>query len=379
VLIQRISKENVGTVELDLICKNGRRIPTEYNCSVINDHQGHSKYIIAIGRDLRERKKVAYQLQQSQKMEAIGTLAGGIAHDFNNLLSVITGNISYALNALNIDDERHELLSEVLKSSKQAQKLTYQLLTFSKGGEPVKKISNINKILEESAIFSTSGAKTNCRFEFADDLWLSDFDEGQMNQVFSNLIINANQAMPNGGTIRIKTQNTEVETDSGLTLSAGPYIKIMIEDQGIGIHKQHLHNIFEPYYTTKQNGNGLGLAIVYSIITKHEGHIDVYSEVEKGTVFNIYLPALIRKMVENIKQKEINHVGQGRILIMDDQEPILKMAGRMLNRMGYETDFAFDGSETIEKYRKAYHEKNPFDIVILDLTIPGGMAMAFGQ
>jgi len=323
--------------------------------------------------DITQQKKMGLQLQQSQKMESIGTLAGGIAHDFNNMLGIITGNISFALSILNKDDELYEVLSDVQESSKQAKNLTHQLLTFSIGGSPITKSSDINRLLKESAIFVTRGAKANCNFELSDDLWLSEIDEGQVNQVIGNLIINANQAMPNGGIITIRTENTEIKIKSDLPLSAGRYIKIEVEDQGVGISEKHLTNIFDPYFTTKQKGSGLGLATTYSIIARHGGYISAYSEIEKGTIFSIYLPASSMALKETVDKEETKHEGEGKILIMDDQEPILKMVGRIINRMGYDTVSATDGSKAVELYRDAYQSGNPFGLVILDLTVPGGM------
>jgi len=331
---------------------------------------------LEIIRDITESVQLEARIQQAQRMEAVGTLAGGIAHDFNNMLGVITGNISYALSNVNKDDELFEVLFDVQESSKQAQSLTHQLLTFSKGGAPIKEVSDINRLIKEAAIFSTRGAKANCSFKLSGDLWIAEVDEGQINQVVGNLVINANQAMPNGGNITIRTENAEICSESSLPLSIGRYIKIVVEDQGIGISKKQLSNIFEPYFTTKQKGSGLGLATTYSIINRHGGYIAVYSEIDKGTVFNIYLPATSKGVKDTEEKSEPGHSGQGKILVMDDQESILKMVRRMLNRMGYETEFALNGTEAVKKFQKAFGSKESFDLVILDLTIPGGMGGA---
>ncbi|MBF0231658.1 MAG: AAA family ATPase [Desulfamplus sp.] len=372
-MTQKVLAEGFGTVEMELICKNGRKVPTEYSASVINDEQGNSKYFISIGRDVSERKKTEEKLQHVHKMEAIGTLAGGIAHDFNNLLSVITGNISYALSQVGSNEELHDVLRDVQEGAKQAQNLTQQLLTFAKGGEPIKKAIQLNPLVQDSSGFVLRGAKSKCEYHLAHDLWNVEADSGQLHQVISNLVINADQAMPNGGIITIQTDNFEVESGTDFHLTAGKYVKISIRDQGVGIQDKYIAHIFDPYFTTKQKGSGLGLATAYSIIKRHGGHIAVYSEMGKGTIFHIYLSASIDSVHESKKDLNQKHTGQGKILIMDDQEAILKMAGRILNRMGYTTEFALDGSEAIKKYCEAYQNQNPFNLVILDLTIPGGM------
>lgn len=268
------------------------------------------------------------------------------------------------------------MLSDAMDGAKQAQNLTHQLLTFAKGGEPIKKPCQINQLLVKSAKFVTSGAKSRCECKLADDLWAAEVDSGQINQVISNLIINADQAMPNGGIITIGSENIEISTDNAFQLPAGKYIKICVEDQGIGIQRKHVLNIFDPYFTTKQRGSGLGLATVFSIVKKHDGHITVYSEVGKGAVFHIYLPALTTDIQEIEDKRRSEHAGHGRILVMDDQELILNMIRMMLDRMGYETESATDGAKAIELYREAYEAGTPFDLVILDLTVPGGMGGA---
>ncbi len=378
-------KETGVTITSEALAKDskGNEVWLESSLIPVFDDDGKIDYLTVVSANTTQRKKheqekkrFEEQFKQSQKMEAIGTLAGGIAHDFNNMLGIIIGNISYALGGLNKNDELYEVLTDVQQTSKQAQGLTHQLLTFSKGGEPIRKSADINKIISDAAIFSIRGAKSKCSFELSDDLWPSEVDEGQMNQVVNNLVMNANQAMPNGGVITIRTENVTIESKSAIPLPAGRYIKIAVEDQGVGISTNHLANIFEPYFTTKQKGSGLGLATAYAIIKKHDGHITVYSEIEKGAVFHIYLPASGQTAHESRGDLEQKHAGQGRILIMDDQEAILKMAGRMLNRMGYEIKTSTDGAEAIELYREAHDAGNPFELVILDLTVPGGVGGA---
>lgn len=330
---------------------------------------------IALKQSLTRRalKESQQQFLQSQKMEAIGTLAGGIAHDFNNMLGVITGNLSYALSQMKQNDALHDVLIDVQEAAKQAKNLTQQLLTFSMGGEPIKKVIQLNQLIQDSSAFVVRGGSSKCKFMLAPDLWRIEADSGQLNQVISNLVINADQAMPNGGVINIQSENFENDSHNELNLPAGKYIRISIQDQGVGIQEKYISRIFEPYFTTKQKGSGLGLATVYSIIKRHGGYIKVFSEIGKGTVFHIYLPASEKNVQEFEKKQSKPHVGDGKILIMDDQEAILKMAKRMLDRMGYNIEFALDGSEAIKKYRDAYLGQHPFDLVILDLTVPGGL------
>ena len=219
-----------------------------------------------------------------------------------------------------------------------------------------------------------SGSKVTCEFSLPDDLWWVEVDEGQIDQVINNMIINANQAMPGGGTIRVWAENVIVGAEEGLPLKEGKYVKISIKDQGTGISKENLQNIFDPYFTTKQAGKGLGLAIAYSIINKHGGHITAESEIGAGTIFTIFLPAFEKETfrVQQIEEEKI-YKGKGKILVMDDKENIKNMVKHMLNILGYEVELATDGVEAIELYKEAKASEQKFDAVILDLTVPGGM------
>lgn len=368
--------EPVEYHENEIITNNGNTKIIAWHNSIIRDDNGKITGVLSSGEDHTIRKKLEDQILQSQKLEAISTLAGGIAHDFNNMLGIITGNISYGLSFVNEGDELFDVLSDIQEGAKQAQSLTQQLLTFSKGGEPIKKAVDFNAILKESSIFNTRGAKARCEFDLQDDLWTLEVDKGQMNQVISNLIINALQAMPDGGTIKIRTNNTEVKTDSRLPVPPGNYVKTVIEDRGVGISKENLTQIFDPFFTTKQEGNGLGLTTTYSIINKHGGRIMVKSLLNIGTTFTLYLPVSDKTNFQIERKKIMVYQGAGKILIMDDNDSILKIAGKILNKIGYETVLSTDGAEAIDIYKKAYHSQNPFDLVILDLTVPGGMGGA---
>jgi len=324
----------------------------------------------------KEKKQLEGHLQQAQKMEAIGNLAGGIAHDFNNMLGVIMGNISYSLSQVNGDKDLFKTLSDAQEGAKQAQQLTHQLLTFSKGGEPIKKITNVNKLLEESATLMSRGSKSICEFDLSDDLWPAEVDTGQLNQVFNNLCINAIQAMPDGGILHVTTKNLKLKDGGSIPLQAGSYILIRLSDTGTGIPEKFLVKIFDPFFTTKNTGTGLGLATTFSIIKRHGGHISVSSVVGEKTAFDIYLPADRVNVVEVDDKKESTHIGSGKILIMDDQEPILEIAERMLKFAGYETVTVTDGSQAVALYKEAMENEKPYDLVILDLTVPGGMGGA---
>jgi len=327
--------------------------------------------------DITDKRKMEDDLLRVQKLESIGILAGGIAHDFNNILTGIMGNVSLARMLINTGEKAFERLTVAESACLQAKKLTQQLLTFSKGGVPIIKPTLIKELLIESSNFVLRGANTKCEFSIPDNIWNAEVDAGQIGQVISNLIINADQAMQEGGTINVLAENVILEEKNTLTLNGGEYIKITIEDHGIGIPEENLKKIFDPYFTTKQKGNGLGLAIVYSIVRKHNGQTIVESQLGIGTKFQIYLPAFLEdiqiKKEEKEESKDKIIFGKGKILVMDDEETIRQLAYEMLNSMGYEVISAIDGFEAIELYIDALKSERPFDVVIMDLTIPGGL------
>ncbi len=311
---------------------------------------------------------------KADKLESVGILAGGIAHDFNNILTSILGNICLAKMQVKHEDDIFDLLSAAEKASMRAQGLTRQLLTFAKGGAPIKETASLQKLIKESSLFMLQGSKSVCELQIAEDLWPVDADVGQISQVISNIVINANQAMPEGGIIRIAAENLMPEKIDEVPINKGKYIRISIKDQGVGIAEKHIAKIFDPYFTTKQAGSGLGLATAYSIIKKHNGHIFVVSLPGTGTTFDIYLPVSDNRI--QVKEEAVLLKGRGKILVMDDDEHLKKIAKKMLDMLGYESELARDGDEAIEMYKKAMESGKPYDTVFLDLTVSGGMGGA---
>ncbi len=367
------------------VFKTGKPVFTEmYNARIgyleiravpIFDDRGKVLMVAEHIRDITERRKMEDELLKAQKLESLGVLAGGIAHDFNNLLTAIMGNISLAKMFADPETKAFERLADAEKACERATALTQQLLTFSRGGAPVKKTASIVQIITDSAGFMLRGSNVRCEFDLQKDLWAVDVDEGQMCQVINNLIINADQAMPDGGIITVSAENVSIDGSDVLSLKEGRYIRISIRDQGLGIPQEYLAKIFDPYFTTKQRGSGLGLATVYSIIKSHQGHLEVESAEGVGTVFRLYLPASEKEieLAENADREEKSHHGSGRILVMDDEEIIREIAREILHHLGYEVDVCRDGTSALALYREALESDKPYSAVIMDLTIQGGM------
>ncbi len=358
--------------ELELRGFKGRVIWVEVREAPIVKN-GRTVAVVGALSDITERKRMEKEMIKSQKLESLGILAGGIAHDFNNVLTVILGNISLAHLLLTPDDPASGRLDQAEKACLQARDLTQQLLTFSKGGSPVRTTLRVEQILQDSAGLAVRGSNVKCTIHCADSIHNVDADAGQMTQVFNNIILNASQAMAEGGTIRIEAENADIGPEGGLPLNPGTYVKINVTDGGPGIPEGHLQRIFDPYFTTKKKGSGLGLSVAYSIVKNHEGHIDVHSVPYFGTTFSVYLPASRKQPGAEPQRESIEPAAGRRVLVMDDEEMVRDIAGAMLRHFGFETVLTGDGSKAVSLFRQAKESGEPFDVVILDLTVSGGM------
>jgi PAS domain S-box-containing protein len=324
-------------------------------------------------RDISARKHAEEEMQRFDKLQSIGILAGGIAHDFNNILQGLYGNISLAKEDLPNDHTSYLSLEEAEKSMTRAVRLTKQLLTFAKGGAPIKETFDLRPEIEETARFDLSGSNVKLIYHPASDLWQVDADKGQVHQVISNLVINAKQAMPQGGDLHITLENANIEENTAVVIRPGKYVKVSIKDEGCGIAPEVLKHIYDPYFSTKKSSSGLGLATVWSIITKHGGHISAVSEVGQGTTFSFYLPATVSALplvTPGSTEHPLPHK-PGKILVMDDEECVRVITTRILTSCGYTIATTRGGQETITRYKQALESDEPFDLVILDLTIPG--------
>ena len=352
--------------------KDNRTLDIFLSAAVTKDDQGFPTGMVVNLSDITQRKALEAQYEQAQKMESLGTLAGGIAHDFNNLLSGIYGYLDLAKKKVT-DPKISDYITRALNSSERAKSLTHQLLTFSKGGEPIKKIEPLPSFLQETTRFALSGSNVSCSFNIAPDLWMCDYDKNQIGQVIDNLVINAHHAMPSGGNIEVAAVNVTIPENTHPGLQPGRYVKISITDTGTGIPEKYLSRIFDPFFTTKQKGSGLGLATSYSIIKRHGGIIEVESEPGAGTVFHTFIPAASSFSRNEPAASEKLYKGSGMILVMDDEEMIREMLAVMLESLGFTTAATSDGHEALETFKALMNKSLPVQAIILDLTVPGGM------
>ena len=356
-----------------LVHRDGREIVVADSGAPIFDKQSNIIGVVVVFRDTTEKQRLLENLQRAEKLQSLGVLAGGLAHDFNNLLGGIFGYLELAQQHSAQNDKARRYIEKALTTFNRAKDLTQQLLTFSKGGAPNRKTNSIAPVLRENTLFALSGSNISAHFDFNENLWLCDFDENQIGQVIDNLVINAQQAMPLGGSITVAVQNVQLTAESSVPLNPGKYVMFSVTDSGTGIPPNILPRIFDPFFTTKQKGSGLGLTTVYSVIAKHEGTITVESKPDKGTTFHVYLPVSEKEASEVTPPTITMHKGIGRILVMDDEESIRETTQDMLESLGYAAFCAQDGQEALDRYQAAIVEKNPFDAVIIDLTVPGGM------
>lgn len=369
VAVSRIARD----VENWNLTKDGRRVCLLTNATPILDESGGFMGTRGVDKDITIRKRMEEEALKAHKLASLGVLAGGIAHDFNNILTSVMGNLSLARSLTPGVADAHERLAEAEKALIRAKDLTHQLLTFAKGGAPVLRSSSIEGLVRDSVGFALAGANVDCEMDLPEDLWPVHIDEGQVSQVIQNLVINAVQAMPDGGSLQVNARNLETEGGAHGDLDPGRYVGVSIRDEGLGIPQRHLARIFDPYFTTKQKGSGLGLAVSYSVMKNHGGQITVHSELDKGTTFEILLPVSDRSPPAAVEPVTTGFRGSGRILVMDDEDIVSEVIQSLLVEAGFEVTCVSDGEAAIESYGEAQGTDHAFDAVILDLTVPGGM------
>ena len=373
-IIKRVAHappETPTSIVARLVKKNGESILCQFSGGVVVFNG--KKAVMGIAKDITDIRRLEKEVQKLDRLESLGLLAGGIAHDFNNLLTGIMGHISLARAKSYADEELNKILKEAENAAMMAKQLTQQLLTFSSGGAPIKENMDVREIIEESTRFILRGSNVKSEFDLDAEVSMVDADREQLSQVISNLVINAVQAMPDGGLIRVKARDVDMVKGNSHSLRAGKYVYIEVADTGVGIPDEIIDKIFDPYFTTKEDGNGIGLAVSFSIVRRHKGIMEVTSTPGKGSVFKIYLPA-VQAAVQEIKHTESRpHTTRERILLMDDKPIIRKVAAAMLTNLGYTADTAADGSQAVAMYRDAFLSGNPYVCVILDLQVPKGM------
>ena len=368
-----VHSASTGAILLVLVSRDETERLVACSVAPICKHEGKIIGGVLVFRDITEKRRMQEEMLRVEKLESIGVLAGGIAHDFNNILTAIIGNVALTKSHIQPETVVFTKMGEIEKAAFRARSLTQQLLTFSKGGEPVKRPLSLDRLFHDAAMFALGGSNVGLEFNPPADLWPVEADEGQIGQVINNLVINAVQAMPDGGVILGGIKNVVLSGVSPLPLPRGRYVMLTLKDFGKGIPKEDLPRIFDPFFTTKKSGSGLGLATAYSILEKHKGYLTVDSQLGCWTVFTAYLPASDQEVVHAPEIENGIVRGVGKVLLMDDDETILEAVGAMLLHAGYEVCYARDGREMLEYYEKALSDGEPFDVVVLDLTIPGGM------
>ncbi len=397
VILPAVQQKGRWDGEISGADRNGQPFELWLTASLVRNVEGQPIAMVGLTRDLADQKKLEAERVRAQKIESIGVLAGGLAHDFNNLLTIILGNIDLARLFAGSNPDVSEALDHASEASLRAGDLTRQLITFSKGGTPVKRVGNIGRTVRETVLFAASGSNLACEFSIPENLPPVDFDEGQMRQVILNFVQNAREAMPGGGTLRVAACACRLAEGEIPPLAAGNYLCLEFVDQGSGIAREHLNRIFDPYFSTKEmdavKGRGLGLAVCSSIVRSHGGAITADSLIGKGTTITVYLPESTHAADEEDQEcpepatespaltgspasgteRLPEGTPRGRVLVMDDEPLVLEMSGTALRRLGYATILARSGAEAIVQYQINLDSGRRFDAVILDLTVPGGL------
>ncbi len=332
-------------------------------------HDPHVRGIVINTRDITERRRLEEHNQQREKLESLGLLAGGLAHDFNNLLTAIHGGIELADRALPDGHEATRWLDHAGRALRNAQHVTGQLLAFARGGAPIKRALVLEELVREAVHLTTRGTKIACVIDAGPGLWPVEVDEAQISQVFHNLMLNAVQAMPSGGEVHIRMEN--VGTAAGVDRRAA--VRVTVLDQGPGMSSDVLEHIFDPYYTTKPNGTGLGLSTAYAVLSRHDGTIRAFSTPGEGARFEVELPARPGARIQTEANRPTEHRGQGKALVMDDEEGVREVLTEMLAELGYMPTSVNDGGAAVHAYEAALQTSEPYELVILDLTVAGGM------
>jgi PAS domain S-box-containing protein len=376
--------DNSGILHFKKHClmrsKEGFEYQVELSIAPIISNDEDIIGMVLVFSDVTEKLKLESEIFKIRKLESLGMLAGGIAHDFNNILTGIITNLFMAKCNLPQAGETYNLLVDAEKACFRASRLTKQLLTFSKGGAPLKEVASMREIIEETVGFSLSGSNATYSLELPDDLLAVNIDKGQIDQVINNLLLNAQQSMPSGGMITVKAENatlTKEMAESTLlgnsSMKPGRYIKVSVRDEGCGISRKDLERVFDPYFTTKTKGTGLGLTTSYAIIKNHDGIITVDSEIGRGSLFSFYLPALDVSLENSLEAAPKKNRKGGKILVMDDDDAVRTVVSQILRGYGYKVSCLASSGETIDAFKEALQQGEPFDVVIMDLTIPGGM------
>ncbi len=363
--------------EIRFLRRGAEGINIHARCGLVRDRAGRPLYAISVVEDASWWRRQEEERIKASKLEAMGLLAGGIAHDMNNIMMGIQLNLDMILKEIQLERGSQEVVLEAKNAAARASDLSRRLLTFAKGGDPIKRIVNLTDTIRSTVEFSLRGSTLEPRFDIAPDLSHVCVDPGQIAQVLDNLAINARQATPLGGVLTVRAHNVHVTEEEIQELAAGSYIKIDVADYGVGIPEAIIHKIFDPYFTTKQTGSGIGLATCYSMVRRHQGVILVESQVGSGSTFSLYLPvseqAPTSRALPAAPRTEVARASLGRILLIDDQPMLLKVLSRMLETLGYEVEMAPDGLAGAEMVQSGRHRGDPFDVILLDGTIPGGL------